>query len=217
MNDLVDSRGWYKTYRQLDEWEWYRDSRMVHLFIHFLNKANYTDKEWRGILIKRGQFVTGRYQLSAETGIPVGVIRGCLKKFKKTNEILTKITNQFTIITVCNYERYQDINSFTNQPLTNDSPSTNHQLTTTKKVKKERIKESVFTLPEKIDPSLWVAFEEMRKSIKAPLTDHAKKLIVDKLMRLDDSNGSLRQSIENTWRGVFPVKEQFKKENSEFI
>jgi hypothetical protein len=57
----------------------------------------------------------------------------------------------------------------------------------------------------------------MRKSIKAPLTDHAKKLIVDKLMRFDDPNGSLRQSVENTWRGVFPVKEQFKKENSEFI
>lgn len=57
-------------------------------------------------------------------------------------------------------------------------------------------------------------FIKMRKAIKSPVTDRALKGILNKLDQLsdDDKNkiGILEQSIMNTWKGVFPLKEQNK-------
>jgi biotin operon repressor len=221
MTDLIcDGRGWYKTYRQIEEWEWYKTPHMFHIFSHLLNKANFEDKNWEGNLIKRGQLITSLPRLSEQTGKSIQQIRTCLELLKTTGEILEQVTNRFRLITIIKYDSYQSGNDYDNRQTTDKQQTSNRQITPTKNIRSKEVKKKIysdFVLPEKIDPSLWGAFEEMRKSIKAPLTDHAKKLIVDKIMRFDDPNGSLRQSIENTWRGVFPVKEQFKKENSEFI
>jgi hypothetical protein len=63
------------------------------------------------------------------------------------------------------------------------------------------------SLPAYIDPELWEAFVEMRKKIKAPMTDYAQKLIIMKLMGFHangwDANSSLRESVINSWKGVF--------------
>jgi hypothetical protein len=218
MDELVtDGRGWYKTYRQLDEWEWFQDSHMVHLFIYLIGKARHNEGKWQGITINPGELVTSIGNLSKATGISFQSIRTCLGRLESTGEITRKSTHRLTKISICNYSKYQNPEESTNILLTScQHPANNKQELKNYRIK-EKNKESEFILPEKIDPPLWEAFEEMRKSIKAPLTDHAKKLILDKLMRFDDPNGSLRQSIENTWRGVFPLKEQIKKENSEFI
>ena len=56
------------------------------------------------------------------------------------------------------------------------------------------------------------AFEDMRKKIKKPLTETAKKLLVGKLKKLEaDGNPPvlvLEQSIMNCWQGVFELKEK---------
>lgn len=101
------TNGWIKTYRKLQEWEWYTDSHMVHLFIHLLLEANHRDRRWRGITIKRGQVLTSRGKLSFETGISERTIRTCLKRLKATNEVTIQSTNRFTLITICNYGSYQ--------------------------------------------------------------------------------------------------------------
>ena len=52
---------------------------------------------------------------------------------------------------------------------------------------------------------------KMRKAIKSPVTDRALKGILNKLDELasDDKNkiGILEQSIINSWKGVFPLKQ----------
>lgn len=55
-------------------------------------------------------------------------------------------------------------------------------------------------------------FEEMRKKIKKPLTDRAKKGIIKKLYDLSGGNASiaveiLDNSIMNSWQGVFELKQ----------
>ena len=54
----------------------------------------------------------------------------------------------------------------------------------------------------------------MRKSIKSPVTDRALKGILKKLDQLATNNenkiGILEQSIINSWKSVFPLKEQNK-------
>jgi len=46
--------GWVKLHRQLENWEWYTDVPVKVLFLHCLIKANFEDKNWRGINIKSG-------------------------------------------------------------------------------------------------------------------------------------------------------------------
>ena len=132
MNDT----SFIKLYRKLAEWEWYQDSKMVHLFIHLLINANFKDHNWRGILIKRGQLPTGINSLYEKTHISKQSIRTCIKKLKLTGELTIKTTNNYSIITLCNFESYQNnnkqINTRNNKQLTNNQHTTNKQLTTLK-------------------------------------------------------------------------------------
>ena len=54
-------------------------------------------------------------------------------------------------------------------------------------------------------------FIKMRKAIKSPMTDRALKQILNKLNSLASSDSEkvkvLDQSIMNSWRGVFPLRE----------
>jgi hypothetical protein len=64
-------------------------------------------------------------------------------------------------------------------------------------------------LPDWISKEVWTAFEEMRRKIKKPMTDHARKNIVAELVRIEatgqHAEDVLNQSITNDWRGVFPL------------
>lgn len=143
---------WIKLFSKFMNWEWYKDSNTVRLFIHCLLKANWKDGKFQGIEIPRGSFVTGRKQLAEELGISEQSIRTSINKLKSTNEITTKSTNKFTIITIVNYEKYQkkpdkSTNEITNDS-TNEQPTTNQQLTTIEeyieyKTKKENKENSV--------------------------------------------------------------------------
>jgi len=132
---------WIKIFRKLRNWEWYKKPNMVHLFIHLLLCANHKDNNWQGVEIKRGQFLTGRKSLSEDTGISEQSIRTCLINLKSTNEITIKTTNKYSIITLCNYEYYQNEKEITNQQLTNqltnNQPTINQQLTTNKNIKND--------------------------------------------------------------------------------
>jgi len=125
-----------KVFRKLSEWEWYQDSKMVHLFIHLLIHANYKDNRWRGVSIKRGQLPTGIDSLHEKTHISKQSIRTRLKRLKSTGEITIKPTNNFSIITLCHYELYQNKNSQINKPtnkqITSDQQTDNKRITTLK-------------------------------------------------------------------------------------
>jgi hypothetical protein len=136
------NNGWIKLHRQFQKWEWYADSHTVHLFVHLLLSANHEEGRWKGITIKRGQFVTGRKQLHSQTHISEQTLRTCLERLKSTNEITIQVTNRFSVITITNYEKYQqsdfEVTSKSTSQLTNNQPATNQQLTTNKKDKKEK-------------------------------------------------------------------------------
>jgi len=126
--------GWIKMHRKIINWEWYTDSKMVHFFVHLLLSANHEQGTWRGILIQRGQLITGINSLSESTGISAQSIRTCINRLKSTNEIQVQSTNKYSIITICNYDDYQyienDTNKQTTSQLTNEQQTTNKQSTT---------------------------------------------------------------------------------------
>ena len=137
---------WLKLYRKLTEWEWYTDSHMVHLFLHLLIKANSSDKNWRGITVKKGQLITNLNALSVQTGISKQSVRTCLNRLEKTGEINTQTNTRFTVITICKFDSYQDngktintqTNTHINTPLTHDQHTANTPSTHTKEYKNIR-------------------------------------------------------------------------------
>lgn len=161
--------GWIKLHRIFTDWEWYHDSRMVHLFLHLIISANNRDGEWRGLAVKKGQLITGRKEICNKTGMSEQSIRTCLSRLKSTNEITIKSTNKYSIITITKYEQYQsqpqlkagsDLQSLPlvstlseaegqpqpqpNQQLTSIQPAINQQLTTNKKDKKYKKERNIY-------------------------------------------------------------------------
>jgi len=65
-------------------------------------------------------------------------------------------------------------------------------------------------LPNWLDKATWADFEEMRRKMKRPLTDAARKLAIKKLLKLwqenrDHPTDVLEQSILNGWQGLWPI------------
>lgn len=99
---------WYiKLHRKILEWEWYDDPNTMRLFLHILLTANYTDKNWRGQLIKRWQLLTSISHLALDTWLSLKQVRLTIDKLKRTNEVASYTTHQYTILEVVNYELYQ--------------------------------------------------------------------------------------------------------------
>jgi hypothetical protein len=69
-----------------------------------------------------------------------------------------------------------------------------------------------FALPEWVPQPAWDDFLDMRISLGAKPTEKAKALLVRRLEKLKDSGQNpqdvLEQSIERSWRGVFPLKQE---------
>lgn len=104
MNDLS---GWVKLHRSILTWEWFTDVNTAHFFEYCIVKANHDDDSWRGISIKRGSFLSSYETMRVESGLSVQKIRTSIEKLKSTGEITSESTNNYTIITVCNYNNYQ--------------------------------------------------------------------------------------------------------------
>ncbi len=133
--------GWIFLYKKFIDWEWYNDINTKSVFIHCLLKANYTDKTWRGIEIKRGQFFTSIKNLEKELKLTTKQIRTSLGKLKKTGEIVTNGASDGTMITVRNYESYQDYKYLKGKQGANKGQTRGKQrATTNKEEEKERRK-----------------------------------------------------------------------------
>lgn len=126
---------WIKLHRSLTEWEWFNKSEMVQIFIYLLLKANYEDRKWQGIIIKKGQILTNYSVLQIELNISLQKARTCLERLKSTGEILVETTRKHLLITVCNFDKYQEYNSFSNTIATRLQHDCNTETTTTKEIK----------------------------------------------------------------------------------
>ena len=140
---------WIKIFRELLQWEWFQKAEMVQLFIYLLLKANCVDKQWQGITIKRGQLATSNATIRQDLRLSEQQIRTCIKRLISTGEITYKSTNRYVVITICNYDKYQEVggttnelnNEQTNNQSTDEQRAINEQSTTTKEIKNIRSKE----------------------------------------------------------------------------
>ncbi|KAF5053582.1 hypothetical protein DSECCO2_396840 [anaerobic digester metagenome] len=211
--------GYIRLYRSFLTWEWYSDSTTKNVFLHLILTANWEPKKWKGITVERGQRVYSRASLAREMRLSERNIRTALNHLISTGEVTNQTTTQYSIITIKNYDLYQQPTS----EATNDRPTTDQrptidrpQLKKDKESKKDKKDKYIgaFTLLSGDDEELRKAFsdfESMRIAKKRPLTDRAEQMIVNKLKGMGDRDvwiASLNQSTLNAWQDVFPPKTQ---------
>lgn len=94
---------------------------------------------------------------------------------------------------------------------TQKQKSTNKQINTDREIQHSNNNNDPFcTGSPALDDALR-GFEEMRKKLRKPLTDRAKKLTLGKLEKLAPGNEEMQiaildQSVENSWQGVYRLK-----------
>ena len=99
---------WIRIHRHITEWRWYDDSLTVHLFLHFIINAGEQAGDWHDITLGRGQLVTSIATLSRELNTTPQKIRARLDRLQADGVILLDTTNRYTIVTVCDFDTYQE-------------------------------------------------------------------------------------------------------------
>lgn len=135
MNEL----GYIKFHRKTIHWQWISDPYVFECFWLLVAMANYKDAYFQRKKIKRGQLVTSIRSLSTMFYMNERTIMRCLKCLEESGEIKIKHFPKFTIITICNYEKYQGVVSDTTDDTTQHT--TQHTTNQRNKEIKNSIKE----------------------------------------------------------------------------
>ena len=181
----MDTGGWVKLHRKIRDNCFYHRSAYVHLWVHLLLEANHDPKEffWNGemLSIGAGQLITGRTQLSEDTGIPSSTIEDILNSLEKQQQIRQQKTTKFRIISIVNWSAYQSSDNKSD----NKATTKQQQSDTNKKYKKEK-KEKYYPSdsPEyRLAALLFNCIVKRDHNFKANL--HAWAAHIDELLRID--------------------------------
>ncbi|MBC1523593.1 DnaD domain protein [Listeria booriae] len=184
-------QGWVRLYRKIQESDTFQRLTAIQqlIAIYIILNANHTDGVWydryKGIEVslKRGQLITSRRKMYEEwfnkdKDVSEMKIRTTLTKLERLGFITIEATKQYTLITVCNYSLYQDvetaINPPNNQELTQKQPSDNQAITTNKNV--NNISSSSTSLKENNIASV-NAFEFYEQNIHHTLSPFERDLL----------------------------------------
>jgi uncharacterized phage protein (TIGR02220 family) len=152
--------GFIKLHRKTLNSQVFVNEKTFKIWMWCLMKANFKSK-WvmlnvgKGtteVEVIRGQFIFGRHSAASELNIKGSTIYEHMLKLVKMGNILMGSNNQYSVITICNYDNYQNIDDgFTasNQQAKNNQLTTGEQVTnTTKKENKEKKEKKVKLNPE---------------------------------------------------------------------
>lgn len=139
-------KGWLKLHRILKDKPIWKTSRPEHqsVLTTLLMMVNYEEKEWEWkgekYSLQPGQVVTSLARLAEESGdyITVQNVRTALKRFEKYGFLTNESTMRNRLITLTNWEFYQQNGSGPTKGLTKSKQSPHNELTTTKESKKEK-------------------------------------------------------------------------------
>ena len=122
---MADNKGYIKLWRNLQEWEWIDDPNTTYLWIMILLNVNWQDKTWKGVKIPKGSMFTSIEQLSKLCRQTKRQTRTALNHLISTNHLTSQPTNRGTLITVVNWDSWQEYTSESDTP--SDTPSDNNQ------------------------------------------------------------------------------------------
>jgi len=124
-------KGYILLSRNLLESDVFASQKLLKIWVWCLCKANFKDrnvplKVGKGetiVKLKRGSFIFGRNKAEDELFIDGSTIYKSIKKLEEMEMINIFSNNQFSIITICNYDTYQDNKTY--KVTSKEQPSNN--------------------------------------------------------------------------------------------
>ena len=237
------SSGWIKLYRQLQDcWIWLDkepfDKRSA--WVDLLLTANHSDKKilFNGelITVKRGQIFTSIRKLAERWKWSYDKTSRFLKLIESDGMLRKESDNCRTLLTIENYEVYQDVTCTDRTPISEQSEHQQVNLPNTcrtpvsepisdkqeckeykndnndKNDKKERKEPVVYYPNDELLNNAFKEFVTMRNKIKKPLaTKHALTRMMNKVEKLSGGDNYLaikilNQSTDHCWQDVYELK-----------
>jgi hypothetical protein len=151
--------GWIKLHRCLIDSYVFSNPTTLKIWVWILIKASSKKRTislkigtgFQDIEINPGELIFGRFKAEEDLNIDGSTIYKHIKKLEESNNIELKSNNHFTIITICNWETYQENEIIKEQPENNqrttEEQQSNNRVTTEehkqeskegKKVKKDK-------------------------------------------------------------------------------
>jgi len=115
--------GYLKMARILKDSAVFNNEKWLKVWIWCLIKANHqptnvpvqTGRGTTVVKLQRGQFIFGRKKAAKDLNMKPSTVRNILEKLKNLRNLDTQPDTHFTIITICNYDFYQDDDNYKGQ------------------------------------------------------------------------------------------------------
>jgi len=223
------NKGWILLHRQmLDCFIWESDEKHNDrsAWIDLLLLANHRDKETdfnsKPFTVKRGQYLTSVRKLSERWHWDKNKTLRYLRMLE-AHKMIVKESDEFrTLLTIVNYDFYQDARDTTADTNADSTEYTNAdtsvpQTKNVKNVKNENNNHIGSFGSQKVD-ELFAEFVKMRKQMKKPMTAHAIELAIAKLEKLSgmDTETAIKiieQTLEHSWQTFYELKTDNRSRN----
>lgn len=143
--------GWIKIHRKILENPIIcKDSDYLAVWIYLL--LNATHKEipalFKGkkIILQKGQLITGRKSMSNQLKISESKIYRIINDFKSEQQIEQQTSNQNSLISILNWDKYQQIEQQNEQQMNNERTTDEQPVNTNKNVKNDK-NERIYNIP----------------------------------------------------------------------
>lgn len=155
---------------------------------------------------KRGQLAASvRFMAKAWSWTPAKVQR-YLKRVEKLKMICSKTDTGVSVITICNYDKYQN-----GAQAADTGPIQDRYRTDTNEKKEERREEKKEGAHAPLVPfvgeDLAKGFLAHRKALKSPMTPYAVELMAKRLSEIPDAVRATQDAIQNGWKSVYAPKD----------
>ncbi|HEX7032035.1 MAG TPA: hypothetical protein VF172_03450, partial [Nitrososphaera sp.] len=110
------NEGWIKLHRRIIDSRVFANEGLLKVWLYCLCRANHEEnyvpiKTGRGeseVKVKPGQFISGRKSAARDLKMNSSTVYKRMKKLENMGNINIKSNNHYSVITICNWEGYQD-------------------------------------------------------------------------------------------------------------
>lgn len=177
----------------------YKDNDYLSVWVNLLLSAVYhkTKKVFGGsvVTLLPGQLITGRKELAKMSKVSESKVERILKRFKIEQQIEQASVNNGRLITIKNWERYQESEQQSEQPVNNERTASEQPVNTIirnkeiKNIKKERTN----TTRDELFDTFWSEYPNRSAKANAlkawtRLTEKEKALAIDALPKHKSSS-----------------------------
>lgn len=196
-------RGYIKLWRKTFDNPCMRKPKVLALWVTLLMLANHKDRDellgTKRITCRPGQFTCGRNQLSKETGIHRSSIERILKILEIEHQIEQRKTSVNRLITITNWNRYQQSEQPSEQRASNDRATIEQRSSTLKECKNVRMKESIEAFTSKQEQDLK---EEVSKNYGWDVTSEATSDKVSGIIKMVLSKKNVKNPMGYAIRAI---------------